>query len=219
MALTLVIGDKTYSSWSMRPWLALKAAGLAFAERLIRLDQPDTAARIAEASPAGKVPILIEDGLVIHESIAILERIAELAPGAGLWPDDPAARSVARAVSAEMHAGFQPLRAYATFNLKRENQPRATPIPDAVQADIARICAVWADCRARFGAGGPFLFGRFGVADCMYAPVAGRFATYGLPRDPIADAYIAAVVAHPAYADWKAGALAEDWIVSKYEFD
>ena len=219
MALTLVIGDKTYSSWSMRPWLGLKAAGLSFEERQIRLDQPDTAARISAVSPAGKVPILIEDGLVIHESIAILERVAELAPDAGLWPDDPAARAVARAVSAEMHAGFQALRAYATFNLTRENQPRATPIPDAVHADIARICAIWNDCRARFGAGGPFLFGRFGVADCMYAPVVGRFATYGLPRDAVADAYIAAITAHPAWNEWKAAALKEDWKVSKYEFD
>lgn len=219
MALTLVIGDKTYSSWSMRPWLGLKAAGLSFEERQIRLDQPDTAARISAVSPAGKVPILIEDGLVIHESIAILERVAELAPDAGLWPDDPAARAVARAVSAEMHAGFQPLRAYATFNLKRENQPRATPIPEAVQADITRICAIWADCRARFGAGGPFLFGRFGVADCMYAPVVGRFVTYGLPRDEGADAYIAAITSHPAWLAWKADALKEDWKVGKYEFD
>jgi glutathione S-transferase len=219
MALTLVIGDKTYSSWSMRPWLGLKAAGLSFEERQIRLDQPDTAARVSAVSPAGKVPILIEDGLVIHESIAILERVAELAPDAGLWPDDPAARAVARAVSAEMHAGFQPLRAYATFNLKRENQPRATPIPEAVQADITRICAIWADCRPRFGAGGPFLFGRFGVADCMYAPVVGRFVTYGLPRDAVADAYIAAITSHPAWLAWKADALKEDWKVGKYEFD
>jgi glutathione S-transferase len=208
-ALTLVIGTRRYSSWSLRPWLALKATGVPFAEVEIRLRQPETKARILEWSPSGKVPLLIHDGLKIWDSLAICEYVAELFPAAGLWPDEPDARAMARSVAAEMHAGFPALRSSCSMDLCAGVTPLA-PLPDDVAAEAGRVRALWAECRARHGAGGPFLFGGFGIADAMFAPVVSRFLTYALPQDETSRAYCDAVRAHPAMRDWQARAESSD---------
>jgi glutathione S-transferase len=213
--LTLVIANKPYSSWSLRPWLALKHAGGPFDEVVIPLRQPDTAAKIAQWSPAGKVPVLRHGDVTIWESIAILEYLAELFPDAGLWPGDPAARAHARTISAEMHAGFSALRSNMPMNLRRRLPARGrTP---EVEKDIARITAMWRDCRERFGHGGPFLFGSFGNADAMYAPVVTRFETYEVALDAECRAYADALLALPVMRTWYADAAAEPWTIAEYE--
>lgn len=202
--LVLVIGNKRISSWSLRPWLALKQAGLPFREVSVALRQPDTKARILDHSPSGKVPFLRHGSLGVWESLAICEYVAELAPAARLWPEDGAARAVARAVSCEMHGGFAALRQHLPMDVCTKT---ALPeLPPEAAADIRRVAALWNDCRSRFGAGGPFLFGTFSVADAMYAPVATRFETYGVPLDPVSEAYAAAIRALPAMQEWKAAA-------------
>lgn len=213
-ALTLVIGNKAYSSWSLRPWLALKQTGQPFDETLIPLRQPDTRARIGAVSPSGTVPVLIDygvggDPVVVWDSLAVCEYVAERFPEAGLWPDDIHARAVARSVAAEMHAGFAPLRTHMAMNLK-ERLPGTGRSPE-VEANIARIIALWTDARTCFGQGGAFLFGRFSVADAMFAPVVTRFETYGVDLPPVARAYADAVLALPAMRDWIAAAQAEPW--------
>jgi glutathione S-transferase len=202
MSLILVVGTKRFSSWSLRPWLALKATGAPFEEVEIALRQPGTKAEILKWSAAGKVPVLVDDGVQIWDSLAICEYLAERFPEAGLWPDDPVARAVARSVSAEMHAGFPVLRQQCSMDLLLDS-PLADPSAELL-TEIARIDALWSDCRARFGGGGRFLFGRFTIADAMYAPVVTRFATYHLPLGPVAAAYRDAVLAWPALAEWKA---------------
>src|SRR5882672_9185327 len=177
MALTLVIGNKNYSSWSFRPWIAMEVAGIPFEEEVISLDAKDFKARVTRISGTGKVPALADDqgrdGQVqVWESLAILEYLAEKFPNARLWPADPAARAHARAVAAEMHAGFVPLRRLLPMNMWRPVQ-RREPTPEA-QPNVRRIEAMWTDCRTRYGAAGPFLFGAFGAADAMYAPVVSR---------------------------------------------
>lgn len=215
MSLTLVIGNKNYSSWSMRPWIAMKAAGIAFKEIVIPLYEPGSKEEILKYSPAGKVPILIDGGELVWESLAILEHLAERFPQAGLWPADPRARSLARAVATEMHAGFQALRRDCTMNLWLPPKPR--PQNEEVMNDVRRIEAIWADCRARFGKGGPFLFGAFGNADAMYAPVVARFHNYGLPVSAETRAYMDAVMALPAWQEWLAAALKEPWVMKHNE--
>jgi glutathione S-transferase len=215
MALTLVVGNKNYSSWSMRPWVAMKAAGIPFEEKLIPLYQDGSKAQILAVSPAGKVPILIDGDIRVWESLAIIDHLAERFPDAGLWPKDPAARAHARAISAEMHSGFAALRNECSMNLRRPAKAHAIS-PDA-QANVARIDALWTDCRSRFGAGGPFLFGAFCAADAMYAPVVARFAIYRLAASAASQAYMAAVMAHPAYAEWKAAGVKEPWVVAEFE--
>jgi glutathione S-transferase len=208
---TLILGNKAYSSWSLRPWLALKQAGLPFAETVIQLRQPDTRAQILAHSPTGKVPCLIDGDRVIWDSLAICEYIAELAPAAALWPEDSYARAVARSASAEMHSGFVALRNAMSMDLKADRSGQGLN-PDSA-ADIARVQALWADCRARFGQGGPFLFGRFSVADAMYAPVVTRFVTYGVAVDDTARAYMDAVLNLPAMREWTVAAKAEPWVL------
>jgi glutathione S-transferase len=205
MALELVIGSKRYSSWSLRPWLALRQAGLAFREIEIALRQPETKVEILKHSPSGKVPLLKHDGLAIWDSLAICEYLAEIAPEAKLWPERREVRAVARAVSAEMHSGFTPLRRDCPMDVLLDAPDFV--IPEEVQADIARIDGLWADCRARFGQGGPFLFGHFTIADAMYAPVVTRFVTYHAPVSAVSLAYMEAVLALPAMGEWKAAAL------------
>jgi glutathione S-transferase len=204
MPLTLVIGTKRYSSWSLRPWLALKATGAAFREVEIALRQPGTKADILAYSPSGKVPLLMDDGLKIWDSLAICEYLAERFPAAKLWPDEIQARAVARSVAAEMHSGFMPLRRDCPMDVLLD-QPMAE-VPGEVAADMARIDAAWSDCRARFGAAGPFLFGAFSVADAMYAPVVTRIRTYHLAVGPVARDYCDAVMALPAMREWIAAA-------------
>jgi glutathione S-transferase len=217
MALTLLIGNKNYSSWSLRPWIAMKVAGIAFDEIVISLDAADFKRRVLEVSGTGKVPALIDGDIHVWESLAILEHLADRFPEAGLWPADIAARAHARAVSAEMHAGFLPLRRECPMNMWRPVRPH-TLSADA-QANVARIDAMWSDCRARFGRGGAFLFGAFGAADAMYAPVVSRFATYGVAVSDAARAYMAAVAALPAYAEWRDAALKEQWVLPEDEPD
>jgi glutathione S-transferase len=202
----LVIGNKNYSSWSLRPWLALRAAGIPFEEVRIPLYRPESKAEILRYSPSGKVPALVEGDLVSFESLAICERAAELAPTAQLWPSDPRARAAARSIAAEMHAGFLALRSSCPCNLRA--RAVRTLSPEAA-ADVARVTALWKDTRDRFGGGGDFLFGRFGIADAMYAPVVTRFRTWGIPFDPAVRAYAEAVLAFPPFLEWEAAALEE----------
>ncbi|HRN84655.1 MAG TPA: glutathione S-transferase family protein [Hyphomicrobium sp.] len=208
----LVIGSKHWSSWSLRPWLAMKQANLDFDEVRINLRAPNKKELILSHSPAGKVPVLWAGDLMIWDSLAILEYIAEQHPDAGLWPSDRAARAIARSVSAEMHSGFQALREHCP--MKFLSQDLRDTHDEAVEADIRRIVALWKDCRQRFGAEGPFLFSRFSVADAMYAPIASRFRTYVKDLAPFGDdgtaaAYIDALFALPAMKAWERGAEAE----------
>jgi glutathione S-transferase len=217
MALTLVIGNKNYSSWSLRPWIAMKVAGIGFEERLFSLEAVDFHERVREISATGKVPALADGDVRVWESLAILEYLAEKFPNAGLWPRDPAARAHARAIAAEMHAGFGPLRRHFPMNVKRPVRPRE-PTQEAL-ADIQRIDALWSDCRRRFGAGGRFLFGAFGAADAMYAPVVSRFHTYEVAVSPVAGAYMESVMALPAWAEWHRAAVQEPWVLPHDEVD
>lgn len=208
LALTLVIGSKNYSSWSMRPWLALAHHKIPFEEILIPLDRPDSKAKILAHSPAGKVPVLIDGEAKVWESLAILEHLADRFQKAALWPKDAAARAHARAISAEMHAGFAALRNHCPMNLRRRKARALTP---EVEIDVRRIGELWRDARARFGQGGEFLFGAFSAADCMYAPVATRIASYEIKADPVAAAYVEAIYALPAFRQWHDAALKEPW--------
>jgi len=217
VALTLIIGNKNYSSWSLRPWIAMKVTGIAFEEVVIPLYEPDSREQILKYSPAGKVPVLIDGDAAIWESLAILEYLAEKFPAAHLWPADATARGLARTIACEMHAGFQALRRACPMNLWLPVKPR--PQGDEVMADVARIEALWSDCRARFGKGGPFLFGAFGAADAMYAPVVARFHSYGIPVTATTRAYMDAVMALPAWAQWCEAALKEPWIMRHNEPD
>ena len=214
--LTLVIGNKNYSSWSLRAWLVLKATGEPFREELIALDRPDTQDRIGAHGAGRTVPILHHGGRVVWESLAIAEYLAEFVPGARLWPADTAARAAARAVSAEMHAGFQSLCAHMPMNV-RKRLPGKGRAP-GVDEDIRRIVAIWEDSRRRYGAPGPFLFGEFGVADAMYAPVVSRFRTYEVELPETARAYADAVWSLPALAEWSAAARSEPYTIAHKEF-
>jgi glutathione S-transferase len=217
MTLRLVIGNKNYSSWSFRPWIAMKVAGIAFEEQLISLDAKDFKERVTKISGTGKVPALVDGDVHVWESLAILEYLAEKFPHTRLWPADAQARAPARAVAAEMHAGFVPLRRDLPMNMWRPvKRHELTP---EVQANVRRIDAMWTDCRKRFGAGGSFLFGAFGAADAMYAPVVSRFHTYGVAVGPAAQAYMDAMMALPAWAEWRAAALREPWVLAEDEVD
>jgi glutathione S-transferase len=221
MALRLIIGNKNYSSWSLRPWIAMKVAGIPFEEEVIPLYEPGSRERILKYSPAGKVPVLIDEGEAIWESLAILEHLAEKFPNAGLWPADAAARSHARVVATEMHGGFAPLRRACPMNLWLPVKPR--PQSEEVMENVRRIEALWTDCRARFGQksknGGDFLFGAFGAADAMYAPVIARLHSFGIPVGPQAKGYMDAVMALPAWAQWLEAALREPWVMQGNEPD
>jgi glutathione S-transferase len=206
---TLVIGDKNISSWSLRPWLALKHCGIPFAEERVRLRQPDSKAEILRHSPSGKVPALKTRTGVVWESLAILEYLAERHPEHRLWPQDDEARAAARSISAEMHAGFATLRNDMSMDLL--GRLPSPPISAALETDIRRIAAIWKDTRARFGRGGRFLFGAFTCADAMYAPVATRFRTYGVDLAAFGDDgnaadYGATILAMPEIAECTEGA-------------
>ena len=206
----LVVGSKHKSSWSLRPWLAMKVAGVDFEEKVVLLDRADTKALIKPHSPTGKVPVLVHDDVTVWESLSICEYVAETwAPT--LWPADKKARALARSVSNEMHAGFSALRNACSMDMQADHRGM-TLSPDA-GGDVHRIGQIWRTCRERFGSadnsGGPFLFGAFTIADAMYAPVVTRFVTYGIPADSIGAAYMDAVQALPAFQEWKAAALKE----------
>jgi len=217
MPLKLIIGNKNYSSWSLRPWLAMKVAGIPFEEEVISLDAADFKPRVSKISGSGKVPALDDGRVQVWESLAILEYLAEMFPQAGLWPREAAARARARAIAAEMHAGFAPLRRLLPMNMRRPILPRE--LTPQAQANVQRIELIWTDCRTRFGAGGPFLFGAFGAADAMYAPVVSRFHTYAVALGPAARAYMAAIMNLPAWKEWLAAARDETWVLAEDEVD
>ncbi|MHB8535604.1 MAG: glutathione S-transferase family protein [Sulfuricaulis sp.] len=215
MELSLVIGNKNYSSWSLRPWLALKQADIPFREIRISLYNEKSRAEIKKYSPSGKVPALIDGDLTVCESLAIGEYLADKFPAMQLWPADPAARGLARSVSCEMHAGFSALRSHMSMNCRR-HLPGKGRTPETLR-DIERIAALWNDCRARFGRGGDFLFGKFSFADAMYAPVALRFVTYAVELDPVSAAYVKTITALPAIQQWIADARAETEVIPQFE--
>jgi glutathione S-transferase len=217
LSLKLVIGNKNYSSWSFRPWIAMKVAGIAFDDVVISLSADDFKSRMAKVSGTGKVPTLIDGDVHIWESLAILEYLAETFPAAKLWPTRTAARAHARTISSEMHAGFTALRRACPMNMARPVKRRE--LDDEAKANVRRIEALWVDCRERFGAGGRFLFGAFGAADAMYAPIVARFHTYDVEVGRAARVYMAAVMALPAWAEWRAAALEEPWVLPEDEVD
>jgi glutathione S-transferase len=214
---TIVLGNKAYSSWSLRGWLMLKLTGAAFDEVVVPLDRPETKAAIRAHSPSGRVPTLKADGLAVWDTLAIAEYLHERFPEAGLWPENPVARARARSVAAEMHAGFPALRARLPMDLKREPpEPGAgISVDGALAGEIARIVAIWGDCRTRFGGAGDFLFGRFGAADAFYAPVATRFVTYGVVLEGGVADYRDALMARPDLRQWIAAANAEPWVIEE----
>ncbi len=211
----LVIGNKRYSSWSLRPWLVMTHFGLPFEEVAVLLDTPQFKPTVLRWSPAGKVPCLVDGDIRVHETLAIIEYLAETHPESAIWPRDRAARALARALANEMHAGFMGLRSACPMNLRRRFAFKDRGA--AATADVARIVAAWRDARARFGAAGPFLFGAFSAADAMFAPVVTRLDTYAWPVEADIRAYMDAVLTLPAFLAWKAGADAETEIVAADE--
>jgi glutathione S-transferase len=214
----LFIGNKSYSSWSLRGWLAAKHSGLEFEEIVVPLynDDWDKRREGDEFAPSsGKVPILLYGEIVVWDSLAIIEYLNEKSGGDKFWPFDEGARAMARSMAAEMHSGFANLRRAHSMNTRRIYPPQ--PSTPEVLADIERIMELWAQARARYGSDGEFLFGAFGAADIMYAPVVTRFITYSLPVAQFAVPYMQAVIQHPLMQDWIAGAQAEDWVIEKFE--
>jgi glutathione S-transferase len=211
--MKLLIGNRNYSSWSLRAFLALRAFDIPFETELIRLDGPGWKENLVRRSPTGRVPVLLDGPLVLPETLAIIEYAAEAYPDRGIWPADRLQRAEARAVSAEMHAGFADLRRAAPMNLRASYRGRVAP--DAVASDLARIEDIWGRLLDR--SGGPYLFGAFTAADAMFAPVAARIRTYGLAASDTAQGYVEAIYAHQAFHEWFAAALAEPWIVEEDE--
>lgn len=209
--LHLYLGNKNYSSWSLRAWLVLKQTGAPFAETVVPLYREDSPERLRHVSPSRRVPVLKHGDLILWESLAIAEYLAEQFPEAGLWPQTPAARALARAVSNEMHAGFSALRSHMPMDM-RARHPKH-PQSHAVMVDIERIVSIWSDCRARFGSGGDFLFGPCTIADAMYAPVVSRFITYDVVLEDIAARYRDTVWKWPPMQEWIEAAVAEPWVI------
>ncbi len=215
MPLKLLIGNKAYSSWSLRPWILMTELGITFDEKVVPLFQDDTDRKIRKISPSGKVPALVDDGLVIWESLAIFEYLAERFPKKRIWPRKTAARAHARALCAEMHAGFTALRSHLPTNFRREVAAR--DIPEAVAADVTRIEAAWAKARKANGGKKPFLFGSFNAADAMFAPVVNRLHVYDVPVRKATRAYMDVMLALPSYQQWLEDAAAEPWVHAPYE--
>lgn len=213
---TLYIGNKTYSSWSLRGWLPLEHVGVAFDEVLIPFEGATVPTKAIRAlSPSGRVPLLDHGGLFVWDSLAIGEYLAERFPDRGLWPADLRARATARSACAEMHSGFAALRTAMPMNLRRATFE--LPTGADVKAEIARVLALWAECRRTYGGGGEFLFGRYSLADMMFAPVATRLRTYGVPLDEDARRYVDAIHALPAMRKWTEAARREEWRIEDYE--
>ncbi len=211
LTLTLVVGNKNYSSWAMRPWVALRGCGVPFRERVLKFDSQDWKANIGKLSPSCLVPVLWEGepgtGFPTWDTLAIIERANELFPDKGLWPADPQARTRARSIACEMHSGFRALRSSMPMNLRSRHAGKG--MSPNVAKDIARITAIWTDSRAKFGKDGPYLFGAFSAADAYYAPVATRFVTYGVELAGEARAYQQALLANAALKEWIAEGLKE----------
>ena len=218
MALTLVIGNKNYSSWSMRPWMALKGTGISFDEIVIPLYTGDAdKQRILDVTRSGKVPALVDGDITVWDSLAIIEYAAERFPDARLWPQDVVARAHARSISAEMHSGFMALRNECGMNIHRPI--RSKPLSDDARANITRIQQIWTECRARYGGQGPYLFGAFSGADAMYAPVVHRFRTYAIGVTPPVRDYMETMQANAAFREWSDAALAETLLIERFEID
>jgi glutathione S-transferase len=216
MTLTLVIGNKNYSSWSMRPWLAMRANNIAFDEVFVPLYTGEAGKqRILSFTRSGKVPVLVDGDVTIWDSLAIIEYLAERFDDKRIWPEDRARRAHARSISAEMHSGFAALRNECGMNLRRP--VRAIALSADAQADVARIQQIWIECRERYGKLGPFLFGAFGGADAMFAPVVHRFRTYAIEVADEAQAYMDTMMSVPAFAEWTRAALAETLVIEKFE--
>ena len=211
--LKLYVGNKNYSSWSLRPWLAMKAAGIDFEDEVIPFDFAGGNPAIKTVSEVGRVPLLVHGDFRLWESLAITDYVAELFPDKRVWPDDMRDRALARAYSLEMATGFRALRNACPMNLRRPR--KALPVGDDVRVDVARIERIWSDALGR--SGGPFLFGEFSAADAMYAPVVNRFDAYMLTEKPQSRAYMQSVADHPAFQEWAAGAAVETWIVAEDE--
>lgn len=214
--MRIVIGNKRYSSWSLRGWLAAKQAGIAFDEVVIPMDTPEWAHAKTDTAlmPSGKVPVLWDGDTAVWESLAIIEWLADKVGRERFWPADDAARALARSIAAEMHAGFADLRRHCPMNTGR-TYPSFALIPE-VERDIGRIDALWREALHSWG--GPFLFGEFGAADIMYAPVVTRFRTYDVMLSETSEAYVNSVLAHPFMQEWYAGAEAESWRLDRIEF-
>jgi len=215
MPIKLIIGNKAYSSWSLRPWILMAAFHIPFEDITVPLYEGEWRKKLLKLAPSGKVPILIDGDIRVWDSLAIVEYIAEAHPKKAIWPKDKAARALARALSAEMHSGFQALRAQCPTNFRRA-PARRTLIPETV-ADVARIEKAWTGARKNFGVGGPFLFGDFCAADAMFAPVVNRFHVYDIPVGRTARAYMKKMLDLPAYRAWIADAAKEPWRVEAYE--
>ncbi len=222
--MKLYLGHKAYSSWSLRPWIAMRAHDVPFEEEVIPFpdtmgtDACDGVPAIRAVSPTGKVPVLHHDGLIVPDSLAILEYVAELHPDRPFWPVDARQRALARAVSAEMHSGFQALREHCPMNMRRAPRRKEAPeeVMRAILRDVRRVDTIWRE--ALEASGGPFLFGaEFGIADAMFAPVVNRLHAYDLPRSDTAQRYMEAVMALPAWREWEAAARAEPWRITAFE--
>ena len=217
---TLVIGNKNYSSWSLRGWLMAKIAGIDFEEQVVPLDLPETQPTIRKHSPSGRLPVLLHRGLAVWESLAIGEYLNDLKPEAGLWPAAAAARAHARSISCEILAGFAELRTNMPMNIRASYPGKG--MTTAVRSEIERITGLWRDCRKRFAGAAPkddgFLFGAISAADAMYAPVVTRLRTYGVAVDSGTDAYCKAILAHPPMKEWIDAAKNEPWLIQAYEF-
>ena len=213
----LYIGNRVYSSWSLRPWIVMRAKSIVFDETLIQLRATETPETIRKHSPSGKVPALQHGDVRVWDTLAIMEYLAETFPDKGIWPAERHARAHARSISAEMHSGFQNLRNHCPMVVTQRFA--AKPRPAEVQADVARVTAIWNEARAKFAdrSSGPFLYGDFSAADGMYAPVVTRLRTYSIAVDPVSQAYVDAVLAHPAYKAWLAAAAAEPWVLAQNE--
>lgn len=213
----LALGNKLYSSWSLRAYILLKAFDITFEETVIAMYKDDTKERMLTFGPTGKVPVLTDGDVVVWESLAILEYVAETFPDKAIWPEDPAARAHARSAASEMHAGFMALRGACPMNLTAQFEPKDRG--EEITKDVQRLEVLWGEARSRFGEGGPFLYGAFSAVDAMFAPVVTRLDTYQIEVSPDMRAYMDAVLAHPAFLAWKEDAFSEPWFLPHYEED
>lgn len=212
--LKLVIANKLYSSWSLRPWLVLRAFSIPFEEVIIPLRQADSRANVLEYSPSGKVPALICDGDVVWDSLAIIETLADRYPDRAIWPKDAKARAHARAISSEMHSGFTTIRQICPMDLGTKYATPEITVP--LQANIDRIETIWSEARQKYGRSGPYLYGEFSAADAMYAPIASRMDSYDLPVSSETRRYMTTILNHPDFRAWRDAALREPWTIPEY---
>jgi glutathione S-transferase len=215
----LVVGNRNYSSWSLRAHMALAMAGIPFEEKMVRMFVLSYAPAMAKYNAAGKVPVLVHNGQSVWDTLAIIEFAAETWPAKTIWPKNKKARALARSISAEMHSGFQALRNACPMNLRRANKLPPGGVSEAVAKDVARIEAIWGQCRKTYGKGGPFLFGKFTAADAMFAPVCARIDTFTIPVSRASRAYVDAILATPAFQQWKKESEKEPWIIEEDEVD